>query len=127
MKPKQTWPEILLTKALRERGLAFSTNSRGLLGTPDIVFHRQKFVVFVHGCYWHRHHLCPRSRIPRKDALLWLRRFAQNVRHDQLVARRLRLDGWWIFVAWECEILRDPELVGAEVARELGRRNEIRG
>jgi DNA mismatch endonuclease (patch repair protein) len=115
-----TRPEMALMTALR--GLAFDTQVRGLPGTPDIVFPKERVAVFVHGCYWHRHFDCAIARTPQKNDYEWLRQFAKNARRDQKVVSRLRNDDWWVHVAWECEINRDPELVAQEIRQTLARR-----
>ena len=89
MRSTNTMPERLLAKALSDRGLAFVTHERGLPGTPDLVFQNDRLAVFVHGCYWHRHHGCDRARLPKTDTVGWLKRFAKTVDHDQVVASRL--------------------------------------
>lgn len=117
MRSTNTLPERLLAEALSARGLDFTTHDRGLPGTPDLVFKNDRLAVFVHGCYWHRHHGCERARLPKTDTVGWLSRFGQTVSHDQAVANRLRKDGWLVHVAWECDVLADPGLVALDVAR----------
>lgn len=117
MRSTNTLPERLLAEALSARGLDFATHKRDLPGTPDLVFQNDRLAVFVHGCYWHRHHQCERARLPKSDTVGWLRRFADTVTHDQAVADNLRGAGWLVQVAWECEILADPDKVALDVAR----------
>lgn len=120
MSVRYTHPEITLMNALGD--LAFDTQVTSLPGTPDIVFPRERVIVFVHGCYWHRHFDCAIARTPRKNESEWLRKFASNARRDQNVVSLLRGDDWWVYVAWECEIMSEPELVAQEVRRTLARR-----
>jgi DNA mismatch endonuclease (patch repair protein) len=115
-----TRPEIALMTVLSD--LAFDVQVAELPGTPDLVFPRQRVIVFIHGCYWHRHFDCAIARTPRKNDYEWLRRFAKNARRDQEVASRLRSDDWWVHVAWECEISSAPELVAREIRHTLERR-----
>lgn len=122
MKSRNTTPEVLLADAFDDLGLAYTTHDRSLPGTPDLVFTDEKMSVFVHGCYWHRHAGCPRAALPENDTLAWVGRFQRKVAHDQQVAAALRGDGWWVYVAWECDILRRPAAVAEDAARFLERR-----
>lgn len=107
MKSTNTLPERLLASALDDLGYAHERNVAGLFGTPDIVFRGDRIAVFVHGCYWHRHHGCSRARVPMNDTSKWLDKFANIVARDQQVAAALREGGWLPYVAWECDILAD--------------------
>jgi DNA mismatch endonuclease (patch repair protein) len=118
-----TRPEMALMTALQ--GLSFDTQVLDLPGTPDIVFPQERVVVFVHGCYWHRHFDCPIARIPTKNGYEWLRQFAKNTRRDQRVVSELRNDDWWVYVAWECEIAQDPQLVAQGIRQTLSRRSNL--
>lgn len=120
MRSKNTFPEILLADAFDELNLTYTTHDRALPGTPDIVFAEQRMVVFVHGCYWHRHANCPRATHPKNDQKAWVSRFEEMVRHDQQNIQMLRADGWWVYVAWECDILRRPMTVADDAAQVLG-------
>ena len=115
-----TRPEIAMMEALSD--LAFEVQDHNLPGTPDIVFHKEQLAVFVHGCYWHRHFDCPIARTPRKNNLEWLRHFAKKVRRDQEVVALLRSRGWWVHIAWECEIIDAPEVVSQGIRESLKRR-----
>lgn len=99
-----TRPETQLQDSLASLGLSFELHQKDLAGTPDIVFRELKIVVFVHGCFWHRHANCRRSRVPKNNSSLWLDRLAANVERDQRALASLRAMGWWAFVIWECEI-----------------------
>lgn len=108
-----TVPELALQQAFRSLGLAFDTNVRDLPGTPDIVFPNEAIAVFVHGCYWHRHDGCAKRRTSGSNTVQWLERHRETVARDQRVTATLVRQGWWVVVAWECEIKEDP----VEVAR----------
>jgi DNA mismatch endonuclease (patch repair protein) len=85
VRQKNTRPEILLRKALFRAGLRYRIHRRDLPGTPDIVFPSERTAVFVHGCFWHRHHGCPRTTIPTTRAEFWLEKFSKNVERDKTV------------------------------------------
>lgn len=123
MKSKDTLPEVLLADAFDELGHEYTRHDRDLPGTPDIVFREERMVVFVHGCYWHRHANCDRTTHPKNDRRAWVARFEQMVRRDQQNMDALRSEGWWVYVAWECDILRRPATVATDVARFLAQRS----
>lgn len=121
MKSRNTIPEVLLADAFDDLDLDYTRHERSLPGTPDIVFPHERVAVFVHGCYWHRHANCPRASIPKKDPMVWVARFEEMVRRDQRNIKALRADGWRVYVAWECDILRRPMSVAEDATRLLRR------
>ncbi len=108
-------PELAVRRALHARGYRFRTHVRGLPGTPDIVFSRRRAAVFVHGCFWHRHG-CGKTYAPKSRRDFWEGKFAANVERDKRVREALAGDGWRVFVAWQCEIEADEELLDRLVA-----------
>ncbi|WP_254916272.1 very short patch repair endonuclease [Achromobacter denitrificans] len=101
---KDTQPELALRKALHRLGLRFRLHGSGLPGRPDLVFPRYKAVVFVHGCFWHRHDGCNIATTPKSNTPFWLEKFDKNVGRDRRVTAQLEELGWRVFVAWECEL-----------------------
>ena len=95
---------------------------RNLRGTPDIVFRAERMAVFLHGCYWHRYASCFLASHPKKDREAWTARFEETVRRDQRVDASLRADGWWVYIACECDILRRPATLAKDAARFLSQR-----
>jgi len=75
-----------------------------LPGKPDIVFRKFKTVVFVHGCFWHRHPNCKIATMPKSNSKFWWRKFNANVSRDIENEKRLHAKGWLVVVVWECEI-----------------------
>jgi DNA mismatch endonuclease (patch repair protein) len=98
-----TKPEILVRSALHRAGLRFRLHGRDLPGRPDIVLARHKVVVFVHGCFWHRHG-CALSGEPRTRRRFWREKFDRNVERDARNARALRRLGWRVLTVWECAL-----------------------
>jgi DNA mismatch endonuclease, patch repair protein len=96
--------ELILIRELQERGEKFRTQAKKLPGTPDILFTQQKLVVFVHGCFWHRHSGCSGKRSPRNNWMWWVKKFNLQVKLDQKNYSKLRNRGWWVYIAWECNI-----------------------
>ena len=84
-------------------GLRFRLHRRDLPGTPDLVFPRYRVVVFVHGCFWHRHEGCRKSGMPKTHVEYWRRKFARNVERERQQVRKLTELGWSVYVVWECE------------------------
>lgn len=96
-----------MRKALRDLGYHYRIHAAQLPGTPDIVFHRKKVAVFVHGCYWHRHAKCVGRRFNAATTPEQVQRFNQTVARDHEIRHSLESDGWKVHVAWECDIRRD--------------------
>ena len=101
---KNTAPEMMVRSLLHRMGLRFRIHGRALPGCPDIVLSRWRTVVFVHGCFWHRHKSCHLSYTPRSREEFWARKFRDNVRRDRLAIRALANLGWRVLVVWECEL-----------------------
>jgi DNA mismatch endonuclease (patch repair protein) len=74
-----------------------------LPGKPDIVLRKHQTVVFVHGCFWHRHPNCVKTTTPDERREFWQTKFDKNVRRDRRVQRRLRRRGWRVLIVWECQ------------------------
>tara|TARA_B100000035_G_scaffold181604_1_gene154995 strand:+ start:2680 stop:3126 length:447 start_codon:yes stop_codon:yes gene_type:complete len=107
IKGKNTKPEIAVRSMLHRAGYRFRLHGRKLPGSPDIVLARHKTVVFVHGCFWHRHEGCKYTTTPKTRVEFWSDKFRKNVERDARQQQQLREMGWTVIVVWECE-LRDP-------------------
>ena len=112
IRAQDTRPELRVRSLLHRNGYRYRLHARDLPGRPDIVFRRRRKVVFVHGCYWHRHPGCPRVSFPSTHIDYWRKKFEANRIRDAAVASALHDMGWSMLVVWECEIRRDEELVG---------------
>ena len=100
---RDTKPELIVRKYLHAAGLRFRLNSK-LPGKPDLVFPKHGTVVFVHGCFWHRHAKCRFASTPSSNRDFWLEKFAANVQRDKQVKVLLRKLGWRSLVVWECQL-----------------------
>lgn len=100
---KDTKAEIAVRKAAFGLGYRYRLNRRDLPGTPDLVFQRRKVVIFVHGCFWHRHTGCKYSYEPKSNVEFWARKFQDNVARDERVKGELERLGWRVIVIWECQ------------------------
>lgn len=103
-----TKPEIAVRRILHFLGYRFRLHRKDLPGKPDIVLPKYKTVIFVHGCFWHRHENCKYSYNPRSRAKFWQDKFAANIERDKQSAADLKMLGWRQLVIWECET-KDPE------------------
>jgi len=101
---KNTKPELAVRSLLHRQGFRFRVNRKDLPGKPDIVLKKHKTVVFVHGCFWHRHKGCSDASTPKTRTQFWQKKFDGNVARDKRNVRALRESGWNVIVVWECEI-----------------------
>lgn len=106
---KNTLPEKALRSGLFALGLRFRLHARGLPGSPDLVFQKYRAVVFVHGCFWHRHPGCRFTTVPKNNAEFWANKFSANVKRDQVAVGRLHELGWRVAVVWECAVRASPQ------------------
>lgn len=113
---RNTGAEMAVRRAAHALGLRYRLNVAGLPGRPDLVFPRWNRVVFVHGCFWHRHPGCPKASIPKSNRDYWEEKFFRNVRRDRRCARRLRALGWRVSTIWECET-KDAERLERRLRR----------
>ena len=100
---KDTRPERLVRSYLHRAGLRFRVHGKGLPGTPDLVLPRYRSVVFVHGCFWHRHLGCHLATNPSTRPEFWAAKFRANVLRDQRQSALLTASGWHVHVIYECE------------------------
>lgn len=115
---RNTVPERTVRTVLRSLGYRFGVHAKQLPGTPDIVLGGRKQVILVHGCFWHRHRGCPRTRIPRTRVDFWKRKFQENVARDRANKLNLRRLGWRTLVLWEC-VTEDPARLRRKLQRFL--------
>ena len=109
---KDTKPELIIRRLVHRMGYRYRLHRRDLPGTPDLVFPRQGKVIFVHGCFWHRHpdRACKLARLPKSHLDFWKPKLDGNFSRDQESQAKLRELGWDVFVVWECQI-GSPEQV----------------
>ncbi|MGO4410277.1 MULTISPECIES: very short patch repair endonuclease [unclassified Brevundimonas] len=107
---KNTAPELRVRRVAHGMGLRFRLHRKDLPGTPDLVFAKHRLVVFVHGCFWHRHEGCRRATTPSTRQEFWKAKFAATVQRDAQQIRALQAAGWRVLVLWECD-LKDDEVL----------------
>jgi DNA mismatch endonuclease (patch repair protein) len=98
-----TKPEIVVRRLLHALGIRFRLHRPDLPGRPDIVLPRKRKIIFVHGCFWHRHPRCHKATTPETRRDFWALKFSRNVERDKQQQRELKRMGWRVLVVWECE------------------------
>lgn len=111
IKSKDTRPEIILRSLIHCAGYRFRIHSTRLPGKPDIVFQTRKKVIFMHGCFWHRHKGCKYSSTPKSNVEFWQEKFQKNQTRDLKVQKELKILGWEFLIIWECEIKKLDNLL----------------
>ena len=120
VKSKDTSPEMIVRKLIYSLGYRYRLHYKDLPGKPDLVFLSRRKVVFVHGCFWHKH-MCKRgNRIPRENRDYWVNKIQSNVARDERNINSLEENGWEVMVVWECEI-KEIEKIKARLIKFLGR------
>ena len=113
---KDTKPELALRRSMHALGFRYRLHAKGIPGKPDLVLPKYKAVIFVHGCFWHRHEGCRFATTPVTRSKFWQAKFGSNVARDSAVREVLRAEGWRVATIWECA-LRKPERVSAATDR----------
>lgn len=115
VKGKNTTPEMRVRRCAHALGLRFRLHRKDLPGTPDLVFPKYRTVIFVHGCFWHRHPHCSKASLPKSRVEYWQGKFDANIERDSRVQRELEALGWRVKILWECET-RDTDALGKRLA-----------
>ena len=107
-KRKDTKPELLVRKALREAGYpGYRLQWKKAPGRPDIAYPGRKVAIFVNGCFWHHHEGCRYATSPSTNTEFWEAKFARNRARDGRDRKALEADGWTVLTIWECELRKD--------------------
>jgi DNA mismatch endonuclease, patch repair protein len=118
VRSKNSRPELLVRKLIHGLGYRYRLHARDLPGHPDLVFRPRKKVIFVHGCFWHRHENCALARMPKSRLDFWGPKLEGNRERDEKTQRALAREGWKVMVVWECQ-LRDVVRLEKRVRRFL--------
>ncbi len=121
---KDTKPELIVRKLVHAMGYRYRLHKKNLPGSPDLVFARRRKVIFVHGCFWHRHDdsSCKLARLPKSRQDFWVQKLIGNAERDKRNQKLLRDLGWGSLVIWECE-LKDHAFIKSRIESFL--QNEI--
>src|ERR1700722_2786655 len=101
---KDTGPELALRRLVHRLGYRYRLPAPELPGRPDLVFRPRKKVIFVHGCFWHRHARCRYATTPKSRTLFWQAKFAANIARDQRNLSDLKKAGWRVLTIWQCQL-----------------------
>lgn len=125
---KDSVPEMKLRRLVHGMGFRYRLHVKDVPGKPDLVFPSRHVVIFLHGCFWHRHEGCKLARLPKSRLVFWKTKLEANKERDLLHQRQLRDLGWLVVVVWECE-MSDIDHVSATVrgflGEQEGEKNEI--
>jgi len=114
-----TKPEILVRSILHRKGFRFRLHDKSLPGKPDIVLKKYNSVIFVNGCFWHRHKGCPETTMPKTRREFWEEKFRRTVERDKEQKDALEKLGWNVIRVWECELKRAAKLTISQIADRL--------
>ncbi|MCY4054439.1 MAG: DNA mismatch endonuclease Vsr [Cyanobacteria bacterium MAG CAR4_bin_6] len=115
---RDTAPELAVRRIAHRMGLRFRIHRKDLPGRPDLVLPKHHLVVFVHGCFWHRHEGCSLAYTPKSRVDFWVDKFASNISRDVRQQAALKTLGWRVLVIWECET-RDEVAVRSRLAAAI--------
>jgi DNA mismatch endonuclease (patch repair protein) len=104
VRSRDTKPEMVVRRLVHAMGYRYRLHARDLPGKPDLVFRSREKVVFIHGCFWHRHAGCALARLPTSRQDFWLPKLNGNRQRDAKNERALRDAGWDVLTIWECEL-----------------------
>lgn len=116
---KDTKIEVKVRHYLFSQGFRYRKNVTDMPGKPDIVLPRYRTVIFIHGCYWHRHEGCRNCSTPSTNQAFWLQKFEKNVENDLKHKKQLETAGWKVLVLWECQIEKDFDSLMEKLVKEL--------
>ncbi|MBI2424059.1 MAG: DNA mismatch endonuclease Vsr [Candidatus Hydrogenedentes bacterium] len=103
VRSKDTLPELIVRRMVHAMGYRYRLHAPDLPGKPDLTFRRLKKIIFVHGCFWHRHSRCAGASVPKNNAEFWQEKFRRNVARDKRTLRLLKSQGWDVLVLWQCQ------------------------
>lgn len=110
IRSKDTSPEMRVRSYLHKAGFRFRLHGKELPGRPDIILPKYETVIFVHGCYWHRHIGCKLAYMPKTRVEFWQEKFRKNVERDRIKEKKLLDAGWTVLTVWECMTRDDIKL-----------------
>lgn len=126
IRSKGTKPEMLVRSLLHRSGFRFRLHRKDLPGSPDIVLPKYRSVIFVHGCFWHKHEDCKDASIPKSNVVFWKEKIQKNVERDLQAVSALEAAGWNVITIWECEI-RDLETMASRLHQLLHSLTAVKG
>lgn len=119
IKGKGSVAETRLRRLIHGMGYRYRLHAKNLPGKPDLVFPSRKAIIFMHGCFWHRHQDCRLARLPKSRLDFWREKLETNKRRDEMNLALLRSMGWRVLVIWECQMKSKDLNEVAEMARRF--------
>jgi DNA mismatch endonuclease (patch repair protein) len=113
VRSKNSRPELFVRKLVFALGHRYRLHAKDLPGHPDLVFRKQRKVIFVHGCFWHRHAACALARLPKSRLEFWMPKLEGNKKRDHRNKRLLAKQGWSVLTIWECQLKNAARLQAA--------------
>ncbi|MGI2860014.1 very short patch repair endonuclease [Shewanella algae] len=117
VRAQSTKPEMKLRRLIHGMGFRYRLHRRDLPGKPDLVFPGKRSIIFMHGCFWHRHEGCGLARLPKSKRAFWSAKLEANKERDQKNISTLEAAGWRVLVIWECQLRDEGEV--REVVKEF--------
>ncbi|MCA9293212.1 MAG: DNA mismatch endonuclease Vsr [Phycisphaerales bacterium] len=114
-----TGPELTVRRLAHNLGYRYRLHRNDLPGCPDLVFPRRMCVIFVHGCFWHRHNCRRGNAMPGTRTAFWKAKFEATARRDRHTVHQLRRKGWRVLIVWECQT-RDHNALQKRIRQFLG-------
>ncbi len=124
---KNTKPELEIRRLLHQRGFRYRLHDKKLPGKPDIVLKKYNAVIFIHGCFWHRHN-CHLFKWPKTRPEFWKQKITRNHENDIAALAELLSGGWRVCVVWECSIKgssKNVPMVSESIVRWLKSNNSM--
>ncbi|QQQ42830.1 DNA mismatch endonuclease Vsr [Stenotrophomonas maltophilia] len=114
---KNSKPELLVRKYLHRHGFRYRIHDLRIAGRPDVVLPKYRCVIFVHGCFWHRHRSCKYAATPATRPEFWIEKLEKNRMRDERVQSSLLQAGWRVAIVWECSLKASADATLAELQR----------
>ena len=120
IRSEDTKPEMIVRRLVHAMGFRYRLHDASLPGKPDLVFRSRRKIIFVHGCFWHRHECALGQATPRTNAEFWAAKLTGNVERDRKVREDLEAAGWSVLVVWECQTrTMNPEQLATLIKEHL--------
>jgi DNA mismatch endonuclease (patch repair protein) len=126
VRAEDTRPEMIVRRLVYSAGYRYRLHGKKLPGKPDLVFATRRKVIFVHGCFWHKHENCALARMPKSNQAFWSAKLNGNKARDARQYARLREMGWGVMVVWECE-LKDLDVLKRRIVDFLDCTDSVSG
>ncbi|MEJ2611406.1 MAG: DNA mismatch endonuclease Vsr [Candidatus Thiodiazotropha sp.] len=123
VRAQDTKPEMKLRRLIHGMGFRYRLHRRDLPGKPDLVFPGRRSIIFMHGCFWHRHEGCGLARLPKSKRAFWSAKLEANKERDQKNISTLEAAGWRVLVIWECQLRGEVREVVKEFLTNYKREN----